>query len=549
MARTKNPRKIAVIDFETDPFRHGRVPEPFACGIYIEGGEYIELWGDDCADRAADVLRERRLRVYAHNGGKFDYFFLLDHMGEKIKLINGRIAQARIGESELYDSWLILPVPLSGMDKDEIDYSIMEAGEREKPRNKKKILEYLKSDCVYLFEWVQRFIGEFGKKLTLASAAFDQLEKTGYPAKRTSSEAYDSEYRAYYFGGRTQAFAKGKFEGDYKIYDINSAYPRAMLDNHPCGFSAMKIENIDVGDLPLGQFYLATIRAVSRGALPVRDGNFVTYPDDDVVREYNTTCWEIRAGLETGTLDISEIIDITVWEDERNFSDYVNKFYSQKLNAKTCGDRPGELFAKLMLNSAYGKFGTDGRKYKEYRLIDVGELPVTDSEIEEADLLGIDVEEWLEGSGWSIECDTDFGKTVWCRPDPQDRFYNVATAASITGWVRAYLWREICSSEGVVYCDTDSIICERFCGDIDGGKIGAWDLEGEGNAVWIGGKKLYAFRLLSGKYKKAHKGAKLSAEEIIEIVEGGREVRWLNPAPSFSLTHGPRFVKRKLKVT
>src|SRR3977135_1434628 len=32
----KGVSNVAVIDFETDPFRYGRTPKPFACGVRLE---------------------------------------------------------------------------------------------------------------------------------------------------------------------------------------------------------------------------------------------------------------------------------------------------------------------------------------------------------------------------------------------------------------------------------------------------------------------------------------------------------------------------------
>ena len=87
-------------------------------------------------------------------------------------------------------------------------------------------------------------------------------------------------------------------------------------------------------------------------------------------------------------------------------------------------------------------------------------------------------------------------------------------------------------------------------------KLGEWDLEGTSRGkVWIGGRKLYCMELnekdKEGKWKvkKAHKGARLSFEQIVDIVEHDKEIVWKNDAPSFSLTAGTRFVKRKIKKT
>ena len=42
--------------------------------------------------------------------------------------------------------------------------------------------------------------------------------------------------------------------------------------------------------------------------------------------------------------------------------------------------------------------------------------------------------------------------------------------------VRAYLWEHIHTSKGVMYCDTDSIICEEFVGKV-GAELGEWEIE------------------------------------------------------------------------
>ena len=62
-------------------------------------------------------------------------------------------------------------------------------------------------------------------------------------------------------------------------------------------------------------------------------------------------------------------------------------------------------------------------------------------------------------------------------------FFNVATAASITGFVRSYLFRSLLAVKNPVYCDTDSIMCSN--GDkLDiGGNLGQWELESEANKI------------------------------------------------------------------
>ena len=78
MARKKKEYKLATFDIETDPFKKGRVPEPFCCGLYlIETNEYMQWWGKNCLYQFIEYLKEcpHNLIIYAHNGGKFDFYY------------------------------------------------------------------------------------------------------------------------------------------------------------------------------------------------------------------------------------------------------------------------------------------------------------------------------------------------------------------------------------------------------------------------------------------------------------------------------------------
>lgn len=540
---TKIP--FAVADLETDPFKYGRDPQPFAAGFF-NGETYQYFWSKNCADQLADYIQDKKIVIYAHNGGKFDWFLMFHRINpdKKFQLLNGRIAKAYIGQAELRDSFMILPIPLALHGKDKIDYKIMEEDERNKPENKKKILSYLKTDCISLYGWVDKFCSRFGRKFTIAGAAFDQLHKTGYDTKNKTGLRYDNEFRPYYFGGRCEAIKKGFHSGKYKIYDINSAYPFAMLANHPFGS-----ETKPLTDFGSKNPYFARIECVSNGALPFRDDTRkIIYFNDNKRREYNVTGWEIRAGIETKTLHDIELIEGFEHLETENFREYVHKFYAEKLKYKNI-DHDNYWFAKLMLNSAYGKFGQNSNEFRKYKLTLEGFLPLTKDDEKERKKLNMNSSEYMNLLGWTMEGHLNFGLTLWSCPDPQDTFFNVATAASITGYVRAYIWRAICKSKDPIYCDTDSIICKNFEGEL-GTDLGQWECEGKTwEGVYIGGRKLYTTKLDTGKIKKAHKGARLSHEEIIRIVKNGETIEWIKDAPSFSVKYGVRFMKRKLSMT
>ena len=88
---------IAVVDTETDPFAKGFVVKPFCLG-FDTGDIYVDFWGDDCVEQffaylATLTAEGYEFIIYAHNGGKFDFYFFLQYLDDlKSKLIGVVVA-------------------------------------------------------------------------------------------------------------------------------------------------------------------------------------------------------------------------------------------------------------------------------------------------------------------------------------------------------------------------------------------------------------------------------------------------------------------------
>lgn len=545
MANLRRP--IFTADCETDPFKHGRIPTPFLWGIYT-GESYHEL---ATPEQVADFLGPKRAVVYAHNGGKFDWHFLLPYINreEPITIINGRLAKFKIGVCEFRDSYNIMPVPLSMYKKDEIDYAIMEPGERDKPKNMKTIRKYLKGDCTYLHELVSAFIREFGFELTQASAAFKYWYTSENIIPPRSDHDYFMELKPYYFGGRVQCFESGIIKQPFELADINSAYPRAMMEYHPIStrFTVHdKLPNV----CHIGPSFL-DVECVSRGAFPYRTSEGLFFPDDGIRRVYHVTGWEYLAALETRTISRVRVVKCYTFSALTHFKKYITYFYNRRLRAKAEGDAATTLLMKLGMNSLYGRFAIDTSDHQEYQLFDKFELwKMQDAGYDCAGLLG----PWALGAtnryakrdnnGHISEQDEE-------KRDPQ--YINIATSASITGWVRAYLWRQIHRCKQPLYCDTDAIAATNLSFLKYGKELGEFTHEGRFCEAAIAGKKLYAFKYAKqsteGKaYKTATKGVRLTPQEIYKIAKGGT-VDYRPDTPTFSPIAEPSFIPRKVKMT
>lgn len=567
--RTWKPRKkghdkpkpvIATIDFETDPFAgpgQGNI-EPFAAGFY-DGTTYHSFWGNDCHVKLAEHIRslDKPHILYAHNGGRFDFSFLLPWIESNVFCIGSRIVRAYIrgiGSGyaeppvhELRDSYSILPVPLKlAAEKYAFDYDKMKRGKRD--RYRMEILDYLKQDCIGLHAVVVEWRNTFGNGLTMASAAMRSLNASMGSAtvKRTYeplTEKQDEELRQFYYGGRVQCFERGILKGDWKIYDITSSYPNVMRNYlHPVSAGYRRglhdiNENTD----------FAIVDATSNGHLPQRntDTGKLEFPVGRYT--FHATGHELRTALELGVVRIHKVIEAREAHRRCSFKDFIDEYWSKRKLAQECKDETYSLFWKLVMNSAYGKFAQNPRNFKD-RLI------IRDTE---------DAPE----EGWQLA-------TRFERYDIYERasdmrfawrsFLNVGTGASICGAARAELMRGIKLATRVVYCDTDSVIATNLPQHLQSPDLGFWKQEAIGHTVAICERKLYALfgspssdpkvteqRIRQWEdptcVKLASKGVRLKAHEIVAACQG-HEIVYTPLAPTIRLDGSQVWTQRRVKM-
>lgn len=610
---------VATFDIETDPFKAGRKPEPFSFGFYrgeqtLIGWQYntsksdldfFAEWEKLTKDEKQDNVnkyrsakrRQQKTRIpdntifpelyidhwdsnpekmkqkfidlleslnephliFAHNGGKFDYMYFHAWIRGEVFVINGRLVEwTYITKNNvkhiLRDSYAILPVALgTGGDKLDIDYRKMEKAERNK--HKAEILIYLKQDCVALYDLCLAFKEKYSKwYLTLASAAYSRI-KTRYKIENTD-EFYDNNYRRFYFGGRCQAFEAGELKGDIEIYDVNSMYPKAMSDyNHPLS------KNSYIDDIITEETFFVVWTGKNFGAVPTRLQNGEINFD---LKEgtFYTSIHEFLVCKQYDLIEVYEIIETYNWVTYGSFKEHIDECKDAKESAPKNSKQ--YTLAKLDMNSGYGKFAQDSRKYKNYEFVN------PDDEITDNDC------SIVEGENFKLICKPD---------DNEKRFNNVATAASITGASRAMMLIGLMefakAGARVFYCDTDSIICDAPKTDVKNIKfhpteLGAWDKEKTGDIVYIGGKKIYALYDSGNCVKIASKGVRVIPRDIYNFLPelpdkdsvkiakqemlnlGGEEIKrvslggeflFKNDAPSLKLDGKHNFVERTMKQT
>lgn len=573
--RERAKRQIAILDMETDPFDAELKThvKPFLAVLYSDEFEPVVIWEEDDVrfrTRVVDAIRALpdRYTIYAHNGGKFDFLFLVSKLRGDVKFKGRSLMCAKIGEHELRDSAHIIPERLAAFAKDKFDYSRNLKQNREHWR--KEIIEYCIADCRYTLDIVKSFVAAYGLKLTIGQAAMGELRK--HYAVVKINEGFDRQLRQFYFGGRVECLeGRGHFVGDYKLFDVNSMYPAVMARcAHPIG----GFDDYDLRrGLPNDQTVFVDLSCRNHGALIARDSEGFTTATIERGR-FKTTIWEYNVAVQYGLIEDVEIH--ASWDCRRrsDFSNFILPLYDNRLRTKEAMRelksgglqttaafldlKKDDIFYKLLLNNSYGKFAMNPKNYREHYITDPGARP--DDEWFKS-LEQLDDAERIEFLA-PVFSNSDYA--IWQKPSPSFRYNNVGTAASITGAARAVLLAAIQQSNGAIYCDTDSLICEGLSGvPMHKSELGAWDLEDEYSSVIINGKKLYAVwhkkpKILTpeqidqghkSEYTIKSKGTgRLTWEEMLSMLHGENIVKF-NRAPTLTKFSTQRYVSRTIRAT
>jgi len=557
--------RVGVIDFETDPFdphlrKHKKI-EPFHCTAYYSDTEYAQFWGttsEVLSQLFAFLQRQKPTIWYAHNGGRFDWYYFLHEIRGRILYKGGRIIRFKQWGHEFRDSFPLLPVRLEAFQKDEFDYSKMAHWKRETFRA--EIERYCLSDCRYLLTVIDLAHEKFGRSpLTIGTVARKELLKTSKIGNLT--EVHDAILRPFFGGGRVECLAGyGLFKGPYSCFDVNSMYPHVMAaQEHPKGQGlsyGIRREAPFISDSTV----FLNLRCRSHGAFLYRDEDThkISFPRDGLIREYNITIHEYMKALEYDQVRDITIIFTIQSSDRGNFSGFVIEKYEERGQLKT---RMGELrkrgledtreyqeyktretLIKLLLNNAFGKLAQDPANFREYEIR----------------------EEWPKNErhkGWRLEAliYADGYDLFVISADPTEkRYYNVGTAASITGAARAMLFELLLWAIDPIYCDTDSIICRGFRPGapfaFDEAALGALKKEWTAAEVGIVGKKVYFAS--GGDLKKDVIKAKGQNRDMLTADKMRRLILKQTPClettskgPKFKLSGAQEYITRELRIT
>jgi hypothetical protein len=581
---TNEPQEIAILDFETDPFDapNNQHVLPFVAVLYFGTNmQPLVIWDNDynrLCEALLQVIEELpgRYVIYAHNGGRFDYYFLVSKFRGRCNFKGRALMSVRIGRHELRDSLHIIPERLGNIQKDDFDYKKMHRKRRDKFRD--EIIRYCLRDCIFLYTIVREFWEKFDQKISIGQAALSKL-KEKYTYEKLSKET-DKYLRPFFFGGRVECFrGRGIWKGDFRLYDVNSMYPHAMAAyEHPTG----QISRIRTDGKVRDDTVFIELTCNSRGAFLYRDEEGkVNAPHGK--RRFHTTIHEYDCAIRNGLISDIEIHRTVDFERRNNFAEFiVPLYYERQLTKEQLDTTPKhseawyalkriDIFIKLLLNNSYGKFAQNPDSFKERFLTEPfcayppDEALPTQQDLDLYAQTGTrkywGIRDPLSKSGYSADIkEKDFW--IWERSAPRagQMYNNVATGASITGAARAVLLDAMCKAYKLYYCDTDSLICEGLDGvEIHPSKLGAWDCEARFHELAIAGKKQYAYR---GRAKDCmcsdcarsrkirQKGAVgLTFDDMCAMVKGETITKFAGRAPLIKLSGEQVYIQRELRAT
>ena len=436
-------KKIAVFDIEATQWIN------FACLGFFDGIDYNVFWGIEVFLDHFLTKKYRGWNCFAHFGGKYDFRFLIPALVESgrydLKFLerNSKIMSIKVicrktrMSWKFSDSFFLLPLSLRELGRNfkilymKEDFDV-ESCKTAQDFNTPKAQSYLRSDCLGLYEILEKFsnwgLNAGTLKMTLPSQSM-HIFTTQFLKEKLYALSEDQEafVRKTYFGGRVEIF---RMSGENLFYyDFNSLYPTVMIEDMPVG-QPMFVKSYYPDRIGFYRI-TANIKGLKIPPLPVLKDNKLFFPSG--AGEFYTTSAEIEL-LKRLNQDFHVIEGIVFDKKKPIFKEYVEYMFNMRV--KYAKGAMENLVCKLLANSLYGKFG---QKRDNIELIFSDNPP-----------------------NGAKPYDEDFGLYTIERPS-RSKYILPYLASYITSRARVKLYEKFIEvgQDNVWYCDTDSIITNK----------------------------------------------------------------------------------------
>jgi hypothetical protein len=388
---------------------------------------------------------------------------------------------------------------------------------------------YNVQDCVILELFIVRYIqwlhtnqlGQF--KLTLASQTMTTWRHKFMTVNvhiHNVMKFIELERTAYH-GGRTECFYIKEFKNQHFYnLDVNSMYPYVMRNKQlPTKFvkTYKRIDPKDVLRQEKDYYFIATVKLkTDENAYPLMHNNRLCFP----VGSFETVLHHSELIYAIKHKHVAEIGLTAVYDKGYIARDYIDFMYNMKIEAEKNGDKSTRYFAKIAMNSWYGKWGQTNVSREIYDTPDSDDIGRICYSYPAKRMYG-QILNW-------------FGSTVVELRSGETSISFPAIAGAVTAESRMHLYHymQIAGIDNVYYVDTDSIITNKMgynnlYAAIDTTKLGYLKLEGEANYLEIRGNKDYNFGDKSRTKGKSKNAIDIKAN-VWEQIQFEGISQWLN---------------------
>lgn len=472
--------KFGVFDIETKDWIY-----PYSIALF-DGITYKEFFGKNCIRdfcKYALGYRYRAFTFFAHNGGKFDFNFIAEHLRfnkydfkmvfQGSRCLNMKVYHTKEGTTKnrqtnwdstnFSDSYAMLRFSLDKLTKsfnvkhkkinfmdkpsDKNDYDYLYELYK---KNDERFFKYIENDVYGLYEVLEKFSGLVDENkgklgMTIASTSLKTFKKSYLKFKlKMTDKAMNNEMKNAYYGGRTEIFKMYLKDNSYYCYDINSLYPYVMFNNvfpispprtirfptvdmikENHGITQCEViapKNLYIPLLP----YHYQVENTYKLIFPL--GRFTGYWDNSMLVKALELGYKIKP------------VKMYIFDCEYIFKEYVNNFYKLKQSSKR--DTPPYIIAKLLLNSLYGKFAQSQESEMLMKVNDPAKL-------KSLDVIGV------------FDIDNNIFRI---KSESKGTFFIPQISIHVTALSQLELYKKmeyILDKGGTVgYCDTDSIFTD-----------------------------------------------------------------------------------------
>lgn len=321
----------------------------FACSLTSNG----EAQTHQTLDGLQQWVEAYDGRVWAHNGGLYDFSFLRGK--DEVLLAGARVLRAKLGRARLCDSYPLFQMSLKkagkavGLEKLEVDASRLSEltfAEQE---------EYCQRDCAVLVEALQAhrvfcegvparrvaWPGTSGATAVYCAEAWE-----GDTARHLSRHPLGFEEHVRHAetvaGGRCELWHLGPVAGPIYIYDVKSSYPSRYLEG-PMPVGPWRHVGHEVHGAPGATYRVRFRQPTDRLPLLHSGGTFV----------HRGEGWATSEELTAARVELGADVEVLEGYVPGRCLDFGRAFVAELYRLKEAGSP----FAKVCINSLHGKLG------------------------------------------------------------------------------------------------------------------------------------------------------------------------------------------------